>query len=439
MVYTRGRKDNYDQWAELGNSGWDFDSVLPYFKKSEGNQYEPFVSYKNGEYHNATGPMKIDFFGQDGQDAYRKIFLDAAVEGGNPIIDDINADKPLGYLNMQATYSNGRRQSAAKSHLIPAKNRKNLHVIKHALVKKILIDENNNAYGVKFSYKGEYKFKVFARKEIIISAGSFMSPQLLMLSGIGPKNHLQKFHIPVKADLPVGKNLVDHQSLFIWFRFNPTETSSTSQLDSLYQYLIHGTGPLTSRGVTNINGFINTANRTDIPNIQAQVFYYKRNASGLKSYVDKVNYKDNIKQKLLFESLTHDIAAVVVSNIQPKSRGFVKLASRSAYDKPIINPGYYSNEDDVEVSLQAMKQQLSFENTKSYRENGGQFIHIPIEECDRFEFKSDNYLRCYIHYFGTTNSHQFGTSKMGSDPTSVVDPSLRVKNIGNLRQIDAGV
>lgn len=441
MVYARGRSEDFDQWSELGNVGWDFNSVLPYFKKSEGNLYQPFVLYRDGEYHNGTGPMKIDFFGQDGQDAYRQIFLDAAAEAGNQIIDDINADKNLGYLNMQAAYANARRQSAAKSFLIPAKNRKNLHIIKHAFVKKILIDKNNNAYGVKFVYKGKHKFKALARKEIIVSAGSFMSPQLLMLSGIGPKKHLQKFNIPVKSDLAVGKNLIDHQSLYIWFRFNPTETSPTDDLDNLFQFAIHGTGPFTSRGVTNINGFLNTVNQTGLPEFQVQLFYYKRNTSNLGTYVDFVNYKENIKQKLMFENLNHDIASVVVSYLQPKSRGFVKLSSSSACVKPIVNPMYYSDDNDVEAALRAIKQQLSFENTRSYRKNGAEFLHIPIEECDRFEFRSDNYLRCYAHYFGTTNSHQCGTGKMGpnSDPHAVVDLTLKVRNIGHLRQIDAGV
>lgn len=443
MIYTRGRNRDFDRWAELGNTGWNFDSVLPYFKKSEGNQRQQFVTYDNGKYHNGAGPMKIDFFGQDGQDAFLRIFLDAAIENGHPIIDDINADKDLGYLNMQAAYANGRRQSAARSFLIPVKNRKNLHIMKHAFVKKILIDERKNAYGVKFVYRGKHKFKAFARKEVIVSAGTFMSPHLLMLSGIGPKKHLQKFGITVTNDLPgVGKNFIDHQSLYIWFRFNPTETSPTQDLDNIYRYAIHADGPLTSRGVTNINGFINTLNnKTGGPEFQAQVFYYKRNATGLKTYVNTVNYKDSIKQKLLFESLTHDIVAVVVSYLQPKSRGFVKLSSASACEKPIVNPMYYSNDDDVEAALRAMKQQLSFETTKSYRQNGAEFLHIPLDDCDRYEFRSDDYFRCYIHHFGSTNSHQCGTSKMGpnSDPGAVVDPQLRVRNMGHLRQIDSGV
>lgn len=423
----------------MGNTDWSYDRILPYFKKSEGNQYEPFVLYRNGEYHNENGPMKVDFFAADGLDAKRKIFLDAATESGNPIIDDINADLDVGYLNMQATYANGRRQSAAKSFLIPAKDRKNLRVIKHAFVTKILIDKNNNAYGVKFIYKGKHKFKAFARKEVIVSAGSILSPQLLMRSGIGPKKQLEKCHVPVITDLPVGHNLKDHQSLYIWFRFNPTETSPTAQLDSLYQYVVHGTGSLASRGVTNINGFINTANTTGAPNIQVQVFYYTKNSSSLTSYVS--NYKEKIRQKLSTESLTHDLAAVVVSNVHPKSSGYVKLNCTSACSKPFVDPRFFSDPDDIDTLVQAMKRQLTFENTTSYRKNGGKFIHIPIDECDRHNFRSNEYIRCYLHYFGSTNSHQYGSCKMGpySDPTAVVDPRLKVKNIGNLRQIDAGV
>lgn len=439
MIYTRGRKEDYDRWAALGNTGWDYNSILPYFKKSEGNQYKPFVLYRNGEYHNGSGPMKIDFFGADGMDAKRQIFLDAAAERGNPIIDDINSDKNLGYLNMQATYADGRRQSAAKAFLIPAKNRKNLRVIKNAFARQIMINKNRTAYGVKFVYKNKYKFKAFARKEVIVSAGSFHSPQLLMNSGIGPKEHLNQFKIPVKANLPVGQNLTDHQSVYIWFRFNATETSPHAEMDSLYQYVVHTTGMLTSRGVTNVNGFINTDNTTGPANIQVQVFYYPKNSPSLTSFAS--GYKDSIKRKLLTESLTHDVAAVIVSNIHPKSRGYVKLNCTLACEKPIVDPRSFSNADDVEALLKAMKQQLSFENTTSYRKNGGEFIHIPIEECDRHSFRSDDYIRCYIHYFGSSNSHQYGSSKMGpiSDPTAVVDPSLKVKNIKRLRQIDAGV
>lgn len=441
MIYTRGNPADYNYWASRGNIGYDYDSVLPYFKKSEGNQYLPFVLKDNGYYHNAYGPVKISFFSSnDGSEDIRQMFLSAAAEMGEDIIDDINANKSLGFLTMQATVAGGRRQSAAKSYILPALCRKNLRVIKHAYVTKILIDKNNNAYGVKFYYKGK-KMKAFARKEVILSAGVFQSPQLLMLSGVGPKNHLKKFNICVKTDIPVGHNLVDHASIYIFFRFNARAQNPFQDLYNTYEYALHGDGALNSRGATNVNGFINLNDENGVPQFQFQAMYYRMNTSSLKGFMDKQNYKNSIKRALLCENEKYDIAAVVVSNLHPTSRGFVKLTSSSPFKKPYVNPMYLSTEQDVKLSIIAMKNQLAYENTAAYRQRGGQFIHIPIEECDQYEFKSDDYCRCYIHYFGSTNNHHIGTGKMGAidDPESVVDPQLRVKNIGNLRWVDSGV
>lgn len=136
----------------------------------------------------------------------------------------------------------------------------------------------------------------------------------------------------------------------------------------------------------------------------------------------------------------YDIVAIVVSQLHPKSRGNVKLTSTSPRDYPIINGNYYDNDYDIESTIRAIKQQISHTKTPSYRENGGEFLHIPIDECDCYTFQSDEYFRCYIKYFGGGNNHPTGTSRMGiSDRDSVVDPRLRVRNIKNLRQIDAGV
>ncbi|XP_055308884.1 glucose dehydrogenase [FAD, quinone]-like [Sitodiplosis mosellana] len=436
MIYVRGNRLDYDRWSKLGNDGWDYDSVLPYFRKSEGNQYAKFVKYKNGRYHNASGPMKIHFLGNDydGAGSLRQIFLNAATQAGHPIIDDINSDHPLGYLNMQSTSFKGSRQSTSKAFLVAAKDRPNLHVIKNAFVEKILINENNEAYGVEFVYNETHRLQAIARKEVILSAGVYMSPVLLMLSGIGPKKHLEKFKIPVKSDLPVGRNLIDHIATYIWFKFKPTEQSPTEKLDGIYNLAIHNTGPLASRSVSTVNGFVNTLNGTRFPDFQILIFYYKRNTSTFGQY------KRSISQALRKENKNHDIVAIVVSELHPKSRGFVKLASASPRDEPIINGNYFSDEYDFESTIRAIKQQVSFTETPSYRDNGAEFMHIPIEECDRFEFRSDNYFRCYIKYFGGGNNHPTGTSRMGnSDCEAVVDSRLRVRNIKKLRQIDAGV
>lgn len=436
MIYVRGNRLDYDRWAELGNYGWDYDSVLPYFKKSEGNQCAPFVEYQNGKYHNASGPLKVDFLGNDEDEAepLRQIFLKAASQAGHPIIEDINADKTLGYLKMQSTAYKGYRQSTAKAFLVPAKNRPNLHIIQNAFVEKILIDSNNVAYGVEFVYNDTFKFQAIARKEVILSAGVYMSAVLLMLSGVGPREDLEKLEIPIKSNLPVGKSLVDHIETYVWFKFNPTEISPTEKLDNIYKWAIHKTGPLASRGVSTVNGFVNTLNNSRYPDFQILQFYHKRNSFRFDEL------KKEIRDTLKKVNEKYDIVSIVVSQLHPQSKGDVKLASTCPRDHPIINGHYYNNDYDLESTIRAIKQQIAHTKTPSFRENGAEFLHIPIDECDCFTFQSDEYFRCYIKYFGGGNNHPTGTSRMGiSDQDSVVDPQLRVRNIKKLRQIDAGV
>lgn len=410
---------------------------MKYFKRSEGNQQSEFVAYKNGRYHSATGLQKIDLMGN--LSSIEQLVLNAAAEKGYPFIQDINSDKLTGYTNLQGTYFNGRRWSAAKSFLIPAKNRKNLHIIKNAFVTKILINKTNEAYAVKFKYKGKM-MKAFCRKEIILSAGSIMSPVLLMKSGIGPRKQLEKYRIEVKSDLPVGRNLIDHLYTMIWFKFKASESySPLNNFDSIYNLAVHNSGSLVSAGA--LSGFINVANNSIYPDTQVLVHYYRQADPSLQQYLDLYQFKNNFKEKLLNEQKQNDIVGIVVVNLHPKSRGYIRLNGTSPYNKPIIKPKYFSQADDMKIMLQAMKDQVSFENTKAYRENHGEFIRIPIEECDQFTFKSDDYFKCYIKYSTASTYHPLGSSKMGnfSDSKAVVDPFLRVRNIKGLRQIDAGV
>lgn len=441
MVYVRGNKHDFDVWSDFGNMGWDYESVLPYFKKSEGNQFVPFVDYRNGRYHNGAGPLKVNFSATDGSESFQKLFYDAALERGKQGISDINADEVLGYVRLQGNYLDGRRDSTAKAFLVPAKNRPNLHIIKHAFVEKILINKENVAYGVKFTYKGKHKFKAFARKEVIVSAGTVMSPHLLMLSGIGPKRVLDHFKIPVKSDLAVGRHLLEHINTVVWLKFNPTETSPLQQFDSVYQYAMHQTGPLNSIGVTQLTGFINTANGTGNPDFLIHFFYFTKNSSAMGIFLEINDYRDSIKETFLNEIKSYDIAGVLVVKLHPKSQGYITLSSSSACDKPIIKPKYFSHSDDMETMLRAVKQQISYVDTNSYRNKGGQIMHIPVKNCDRHKFLSDEYLRCYIQYFSITTNHPVGSCKMGpnSDPDAVVDPRLRVRNIKHLREIDAGM
>lgn len=435
MIYVRGTDRDYNRWAAAGNIGWDYESVLPYYKKSEANQYQPFVAYQNGRYHNANGPMKIDFFG----DYYEsdKIFFEAAKERGVPFGDDINADKHLGYLNAQGTIFQGRRVSTAHAFLIPAMHRPNLRIIKHAFVKKILINDQNRAYGVKFTIKGKKKMKAFAKKEVILSAGTVQSPVLLMISGIGPKKHLEKHNISMKADLQVGKNVMDHVIVNAFFAFNPTETVSTSQFDGIYNFAIYNTGYLVSGRM--LSAFVNSKNDSSYADIQFYPIYFTRNT--LSSYLDDMEYNENIKQTLNKVNENYDVAVIRINLLVPKSKGQILLRSKSACDPPIIKPNYLSENEDMATLVRALKEQIAYSSTKSYRSNGGHFIKIPLDDCDGLKYMSQEYLECYIRSFSYTDYHPVGSSKMGPkyDRSAVVDPQLRVYQIDGLRQIDAGM
>lgn len=438
MAYVRGNQRDYDRWEnEFGIPGWNFETALKYFKRSEGNQYLPFVQYENGRYHNAIGPQKVDFYGN--LSSFQEVLVQAAIENGIPFIDDINADKTTGYVRAQGTQFQGHRWSTAKSYLIPAMGRPNLRVIKHAFVKKILINKKHKAYGVKFDYKG-MKMKAFSRKEVILSAGAIMSPVILMNSGIGPRKQLDKYEISVKSDLPVGQNLRDHIHTVIWFRFNATEASPSAVLDNTYNLAVHNSGPFASFGF--LLGFINTLNNSIYPDVEIlPLNYYLPNSPDLKPFLSRSAYKRNFRKKLLEENEEHAVATVIVSVLQPKSSGYIKLNGTSPYSKPVIRPKYFSNSEDMDVMLRGVKQQISFVDTNAYRSHGGEFIRFPIKECDRFPFRSDDYLKCYIEHLTATDYHPSCTSKMGSnsDKSAVVDPFLRVRNIDGLRQIDAGV
>lgn len=437
MLYLRGFDRDYNRWHSDGNKGWSFEDVLPFFKKSESNQWDPFVEYDNGKYHSRSGPMKVSFYGGDSDLA--KIFYEVSMERGIPFIKDINADEHHGFVNLQGTVFGGRRQSTAKAFLIPARNRTNLHIIKHAFAKKILINNMNRAYGVQFDLDGK-TYKAHATKEVILSAGTVMSPVLLMQSGVGPRKHLQKNNISCKVDLPVGLNLLDHIYAMIFFEFNPTPTSPTMQFDNIYNFAIHNDGPLTYAG-TRLALFMNTTQRSSYPDVQVLYSWHTQNSPTLVSYIKLRQFKKEIADTLLEKTKNHNVGAFLVTLLQPKSSGRIRLNGTSPYNKPIIDPNYFSHPDDMKTMIRALRQQISYVDTASYRNNGGKVIKFPLDECDKFKYQSDDYFECYIKYFAATEYHPVGTCRMGpkSESTAVVDSELKVHKVQGLRTIDASM
>lgn len=439
MVYLRGHKYDFNNWSALGNPGWDFENVLEYFKKSEANQNQTLVSYKNGKYHSADGPMKVSNFG--GIDPFSKVLIDGGAEIGFPFLFDFNADKHVGYGTLQGTVYEGRRQSTAKAFLIPSKERKNLKIIKNALVTNVIIDDNNRAIGVDFMYQDRKHVQAFVKKEVILSAGSKNSPQILMLSGVGPAKHLREHKIKVKSDLPVGENLHDQPLTYLWLSVNATkeDASNDNAIDGLYEYLIHNTGPLSTLGLTQTASLLSLDPKATIADSLNAPFRFPVQSPDLASFI--ADYKDEIAQKLTEENQSRELLVIYVGILRPKSRGKVLLKSSSIYDKPRLISNLYSHPDDRALMINLLKQQLSLLKTKTYVSRDVQFIRLPLTNCNQFKFPSDDYLLCYFQHLSGTYYHQVGTSRMGpvDDPATVVDSELRVKNIFGLRVIDAGM
>ncbi|XP_055307901.1 glucose dehydrogenase [FAD, quinone]-like [Sitodiplosis mosellana] len=440
MIYSRGNRMDYDGWAEAGNIGWDYDSALEYFKKSEGNLWQPFLSGRERRYHNGSGPLKVSFLSNI--TSPYQLFVDAAAEKNVSLIQDINAEDTIGLVLTQFMAANGRRQSTAKAFLNPVKDRKNLFVMKHSYVTSVLIDKSNRAYGVKLSYKGK-PWKAYAKKEVILSAGSFMSPQLLMRSGVGPKNDLENLKIRVKSDLPVGKNLIDQALTLLFFKGDNIlpATSPTDSLDAIYNVAVHNSGAYVSS--FKLAAFLNTENGAKYPNYETVYNIFPRNStSEINSLVDLLGIDRNTAQPVYEMNKNHDILLIDLFLLQPKSTGTVRLNGTSAYNRPIIDVNYFEDDSDLETLAAATKEQSSYASTKAFRSKNAELIRIPLPNCDgKFEYGSIDYWKCYIQVISSGSAHHVGSCKMGptTDTTSVVDPELRVHGINGLRVIDGSV
>lgn len=442
MIYFRGNEHDYNNWESFGNPTWGWNDVLHYFKKSESNGSPEFLLNQNGKYHNENGPLRVESYNK--LDELSKTFINAAKEKGYDFVGDINADRMLGYTEFQGTLRNGRRESTAKSFLVPAKNRPNLHVIKNAHATEIVIDAKGTATGVQFIYDGQHRLTANVKKEIVVSAGSVNSPQLLLLSGIGPKQHLAQIGIPIRKDLQVGRNLQDHVIVPLFFQVHQSTAEKVTiqqQLDDLYQYVVHKAGPLTGIGLVNLGGLINTVNHTGIPDVKLQHFSYKRGSADLKAYLNAIEMQEAIMPPVLEANEDGEVVIVIVEILRPESIGYIELKSNDPLAHPRIHANYLDHPHDVDTMLRGIKFQADFVNTKSFADNEGILIRLPLPECDLLDYQSDNYWKCYISYLTTTVYHPIGTNKMGpsADAAAVVDSRLKVHGIEGLRVVDASI
>jgi choline dehydrogenase-like flavoprotein len=333
-----------------------------------------------------------------------------------------------------------KRSSAAKVYLDSVRKNKNIDVVNYAFFKKIII-ENNTATGVEFDRFGQ-TYKVIGKRDIILSAGAINSPQILMLSGIGPKNYLKSLKIPVIKDLPVGHNLQDHYGSSLSFTVNKNIAINFKRdmnFMEILKYFLYSEGLLSQSQIDSI-AFINTNNNSiNVPNVRLllQSFSFASDNGVMIKKLFAIN--DNLWK--YFKHHTNDETFTIASHLlHPKSRGTIELRSSDPYDYPIINPKYFSDPEDMKTIVEALKITQRMIETEPFRALNAKLFKKP-EECDKPSFKSDKYNECIARTITLTSYSPVGTCRMGSSssPTSVVDPELRVIGIQNLRVADASV
>ena len=409
MIYIRGHKADYDAWADLGNKGWSYDEVLPYFKKSENR------SAGADEFHGGDGPLHVQPVKSPG--TISKIFLEAGRQNQMPFTDDFNGAQQEGLGMYEVTHKDGERWNTARAFLDDHMDRPNLTVITHAMAEKVVV-EDGRAVGVKCKVKKTPRtFK--ARNEVILSGGAFGSPQLLLLSGIGAKDKLEPHGIEQVHDLPgVGENLQDHIDYVISYNANVKDnlgfsfTGTFRSISELFKYLKHRTGMFSSN-LAEAGGFIYTDRSEPSPDVSLVMVRAAVDDHGRKLHWG------------------HGYSCHVCV-LRPKSRGSLWLKSADPSAPPAIDPAFLKDERDMDTLVRGAQMMTQIMEAPAFDEVRGKPFYV-AGTTDTEELKADIRARADTQY------HPVGTCKMGSDPMAVVDDRLRVHGLRGLRVIDASI
>ena len=411
MLYVRGNSWDYDHWSSLGNSGWSYDEVLPYFKRSENNE-----NFGSDDHHGTGGPLNVTYARHESP--LNDLFLEAAAAQGIGGTPDYNGARQEGAFIYQVTQKNGERCSAAKGYLTPNLSRPNLQVRTHAVSARVIM-ENRRATGVAY-YQGSEQKEVRARREVIVSTGAFGSPQLLMLSGIGPGAQLQQMGIPVVQDLPgVGQNLQDHiDYVQAWRVASSTESFGVSARGgakftaAMLEWRKKRTGMITSP-FAGAGAFLCSSPEVKVPDLQL---------------VFVIAIVDDHARKM---HLGHGISCHV-EVLRPHSRGEVRLKSTDAREALHIDPRFLSDERDLALLVRGAQIQQSIIESHPFDGVRGKQLYTTRVD-DPASLVADIRARADTQY------HPVGTCKMGNDDMAVVDERLRVRGVQGLRVVDASV
>jgi choline dehydrogenase-like flavoprotein len=413
-----------------GNSGWNFSDVLPYFKKSENNLDRSFA--EDEEFHSVGGYQSVSRFPY--QDANVRSVVQAFKELGYKEMDyNANPTKDPGVMIVQAFQENGERRSSNKAFLSPVKNRKNLKVITGVRVTKVLIHPGNKtAYGVEYISETGRKVRIqaFASKEVIVSGGVFGSPQLLMLSGIGPKDTLEKLGIHVIQELKVGQNMQDHVGTTgLEFLLNDSCIMHEGKLlrDAVLYSGSKNRGPWSATGVMQVVAF-SSSPLASYPDIQ----YY---------VLPKIRKNQTHDATIGSPWCYYNKLTLVPVALRPISRGRVTINSTDPFQLPLVYTNAFKDQHELDVITYACKLGMKLGNTTAFIEAGITLDRTPLDGCTHIEYGSDEYFECVSRVWTHSVNHPIGTNKMGppGDRDAVVDPELKVFGVKNLRVIDASV
>ncbi|HEY1360693.1 MAG TPA: choline dehydrogenase [Xanthobacteraceae bacterium] len=410
LLYVRGQPEDFNHWRQLGNAGWSFDDVLPYFRRAEDQERGA------DELHGTGGPLAVSDVCEP--HPLCEAFIAAAQQAGFARNDDFNGPSQEGAGYFQLTARRGRRWSTAVGYLRPALARRNLAVAKHAMVERILLIDRR-AVGIEYRQGGR-TCTAYCRGEVVVAAGAFNSPQLLQLSGLGPAPLLQSFGIDVVAEMPgVGADLQDHLQVRMQYRctepltMNDVINSWRHRMGAGVRYLVSRKGLLTI-GAGYAGGFFRTSPAAASPDVQVHFIIFS---------ADKVG------------APLHPFSGFIASicQLRPESRGFVRIKSADPGQPPAIQPRYLSSASDRDTIVAGMKLLRAIMGQAAMRR------YIAEERAPGPACTSDADLLAFARATGTTVFHPTSTCRMGSDLTAVVDERLRVRGIDRLRVVDGSI
>jgi choline dehydrogenase-like flavoprotein len=398
MIYLRGNRADFDEWAAAGCDGWSYDEVLPYFKLAEDNERG------EDDHHGAGGPLAVS----DGRSLHPLVdaMLAAAVEAGHPLLDDLNTGTAEGVGRFQLTQRGGLRCSTADAYLHPAEGRPNLEIVTDAFAERVVF-ERDRAVGVEVLRHG-LRETIRAEREVVLAAGSFQSPVLLMHSGIGPADELAPFGIAVREDLPVGRNLQDHFMAQLNYLTTEQALFGVFTPDNVALLEREGRGPLTSN-IPEAGGFFRTRADLAAPDVEFH-------------FAPSLFYDEGL-------TAPHDhgycFGPVV---IKPTSRGHVRLRTPRPDSKPLVLTNLLTTEEDRRSAIEGIRIALEIAAQPSLKAVEREPFSVPASD-------SDEDILAFLRHAGQTVYHPTSTCAMGS----VVDQELRVYGVEGLRVADASV